>query len=136
MFTDVMCDLTKELGMFKEQVPNETLAILDKFNNGYLIGYHWPDAWKHRPGGPFIYGTTSHYCTKYSGKCNGCSKLSQSKAEYKAWMNGWDIGNAKKLADGRSNPVPTTEAIRAFNEGKRVDTLFDKEDILRLFGSY
>ena len=118
-------DLSKEFeGILEECVSEGIKVILDKFNDGYLTGYHWPDEWKYRPGGPWIYSCGCQRGRYFKTECPTCGKAEQSRSEHAAWMKGWDLGHAKKLVEGRNNPRPTSEEIRAFNEGKRRDTLY------------
>lgn len=123
MFTDTTCDATKELASLTDVIPAGTISILEKFNDGHQTGYNWPDAWgKTCPGGPWIFSCgSSHW---HRNKCEWCDKAAQSRAEHAAWIKGWMLGHAKKLTEGRKNPVPTSEEIRAFNEGKRKSNLY------------
>lgn len=124
MFSNTTCDATKELGDLKKFIPNDTILVLDKFHDGYLTGYNWPDVWNYRPGGPFLHSCRiSHYYNERH-TCKSCIMTKQSLAEHVAWMKGWDLGHAKKLKEGRKNSLPTREEIQAFNEGKRRSNLY------------
>ena len=61
---------------------------------GFENGLTWPDIWESHgtPGGPFVCGDFHTYAH------------AQSAAENKAWREGWAVGHAEKLAQGRSNP--------------------------------
>ena len=108
MFSNIICDATKarELQDWNPEleVSKETLAILNSFNEGYSSGYSWPDAWKEKPGGPWVYTCSYNHKSK---DCEFCVKAKQSLAENLAWKQGWNIGYAKKLQEGRKNPIIT-----------------------------
>lgn len=127
MFSDQMLDLSKELSLLSDLIPENVKKVLDKFNDGFAKGYNWPDKWNYRPGGPFVWSCERHHLrfgVREREHCEHCDAAQQSKAEYEAWMKGWDLGNEKKIREGRKCAVPTNEAIDAFNAGKRKSSLY------------
>lgn len=55
---------------------------------GFEVGIKWPDKWKHKPGGPFVY-----LCPA-------------SVRAHSVWIKGWEVGYKCKL-DGKQNAKPT-----------------------------
>jgi hypothetical protein len=106
-------ELFRKLFVFGKENPEIMLEIFETFKDGYDSGYNWPDAWKYRPGGPWIYSCGSHHFNP--PPCKFCDKAKLSAINHNAWMTGWDIGNGQKIKEGRHVPVPTKEEIDEFN---------------------
>lgn len=85
------------------------------FNDGFNVGFTWPDAWEAhgKPGGPWVFSwrscgpgckagcdrqTTPRFTCRES---HDYARLSQEKN--RLWRLGWELGHAKKHAQGRRN---------------------------------
>lgn len=93
------------------------------YNEGYTNGLTWPDAWKHRPGGPWVYTAGYRYCCNRDGK--GCNKqvsprftcrenidyAAQSAAQHKCWLQGWEAGHIEKIKSGKSYSIEEHNAF-------------------------
>ncbi len=106
-------------------VPTGRAGEMAAYEEGYACGFSWPDQWKHKPGGPWVYTAGYRYCCKRDDV--GCDAqvsprftckeniayAAQSAAKAKRWMQGWTNGNAAK------NRNWTTQEHVDYMAGKR-----------------
>lgn len=88
----------KEPLLSDEDLPENLGPLFSSYEDGYNNGLYWPDKWKHKPGGPFIYDTP------------------ESKECHRLWMLGWEMGFKELQKKKKANPqlkITVDECIAA-----------------------
>jgi len=80
------------------------------YNEGFETGKYWPDAWDHKPGGPWV---------PSAGYSESSKQIHEHAVEQrKEWLRGWEDGMQDKLSSRRKNPYRSVSENKVLHNEK------------------